>query len=110
MILPESRTQIKKREQEAYFRAGARAVKQRLDIPVILVGGMKSFSVIEDVLETGAADLVSLSRSLIRQPDLPNLWRTDDAVDRADCLSCNACLPFGPSPLHCASLGQGSTA
>jgi len=106
VILPESRTQIKRREQEAYFLEGAKALKARLDIPIMLVGGLKSFSVIEQILESGWADLVSLSRPLIRQPDLPNRWRRDESPDRADCLSCNACLPMGPHPLRCMSLPE----
>jgi 2,4-dienoyl-CoA reductase-like NADH-dependent reductase (Old Yellow Enzyme family) len=110
VILPESRTQIKRKDQEAYFLPGAKVLKERLDIPVILVGGMKSFSVIEEILEAGWADLVSLSRPLIRQPDLPNLWRADDQLDRAACLSCNACLPMGPNPLRCMSLPHEHTA
>jgi len=103
VILPESRTGIRKREQEAYFLPGAKELKTRVDVPIILVGGMKSFSRIEEILEAGWADLVSLSRPLIRQPDLPNLWLADDKLDRADCLSCNACLPMGPAPMRCMS-------
>jgi 2,4-dienoyl-CoA reductase-like NADH-dependent reductase (Old Yellow Enzyme family) len=104
VMIPESRTQLKKKEQEAYFLPAARALKARLDIPVILVGGLKSFSVIEEILESGWADLVALSRPLIRQPDLPGLWRAGTQLDRADCLSCNACLPVRPTPLRCMSL------
>jgi 2,4-dienoyl-CoA reductase-like NADH-dependent reductase (Old Yellow Enzyme family) len=101
VILPESRTGIKTAEQEAYFLPGARELKTRIQVPIILVGGMRSFSRIEEVLGAGWADFASLSRPLIRQPDLPGRWLTDEGYDRADCLSCNACLPMGPEPLMC---------
>jgi 2,4-dienoyl-CoA reductase-like NADH-dependent reductase (Old Yellow Enzyme family) len=100
VMLPESRTGIKTQEQEAYFLPGAKALKEKSGASVILVGGLRSFSRIEEVLTAKAADLVSLSRPLIRQPDLPNLWRSGEGPDKAECISCNACLPLN-SPVGC---------
>jgi 2,4-dienoyl-CoA reductase-like NADH-dependent reductase (Old Yellow Enzyme family) len=100
VLLPESRTNIVTREQEAYFLPAARAIKNRTDVPIILVGGIKSLSTIEEVLDSGAADFVSMCRPLIRQPGLPNLWLSGEGPDRAECVSCNACLPLG-EPLRC---------
>ncbi len=101
VILPESRTGIKTIDQEAYFLPGAKALKEKTDIPIILVGGLKTFDKIEEILESGSADFVSLSRPLIRQPDLPNLWLSDSSNNRAECISCNACLPIMDEPLKC---------
>jgi 2,4-dienoyl-CoA reductase-like NADH-dependent reductase (Old Yellow Enzyme family) len=104
VMIPEARVGIKTPEQEAYFLDGARAVKSRVNAPVILVGGMRSIGRIEEVVESGAADFVSMSRPLIRQPDLPNLWLTGDGPDRAACISCNACLPILPGRIRCNAL------
>ncbi len=101
VILPESRTGIKTIDQEAYFLPGAKALKEKTDIPIILVGGLKTFDKIEEILESGSVDFVSLSRPLIRQPDLPNLWLSDYSNNRAECISCNACLPIMDEPLKC---------
>lgn len=102
VLLPESRVNIKTKDQEAYFLPGAKAFKSHLDTPIILVGGLRSFGRIEEILEAGSADFISLSRPLIRQPDLPNLWFTGEGPDRAECISCNACIPIGADPLCCA--------
>ncbi|MBU2550572.1 MAG: NADH:flavin oxidoreductase [Proteobacteria bacterium] len=104
VLLPESRTGIKTREQEAYFLPGAEAVKKAVDVPVILVGGIRSASRIEEILASGAADFVALSRPLIRQPDLPNRWLSGDGPDKAACISCNACLPLGDLPTGCKAV------
>ena len=99
VILPESRTGIKSKGQEAYFLPGANALKEEIAAPIILVGGLRSFSRIEKVLNSKAADFVSLSRPLIRQPDLPNRWFSGEGADKAECISCNACLPIRNAPL-----------
>jgi 2,4-dienoyl-CoA reductase-like NADH-dependent reductase (Old Yellow Enzyme family) len=101
VILPESRTNIKTKDQEAYFLPGAKEFKKRLDTPVMLVGGLRSIDRIEEILDEGSADFVSLSRPLIRQPNLANLWLTGEGPDKAECISCNACLPMGPDPTRC---------
>lgn len=79
-------------DREAYFREAGRRFKKKLGIPVMLVGGMRSRSVMEDVLGKGEADLISLSRPLIQEPDLPNKFR--EGKEKADCISCNGCMRF----------------
>jgi 2,4-dienoyl-CoA reductase-like NADH-dependent reductase (Old Yellow Enzyme family) len=83
---------ITSREQEAYFRDSGRLFKKALHISVMLVGGMRSLPVMEEVLEKGEADLISLARPLIREPDLPNKFR--EGKEKADCISCNGCMRF----------------
>jgi 2,4-dienoyl-CoA reductase-like NADH-dependent reductase (Old Yellow Enzyme family) len=77
---------------EAYFKEPAAAFKKALKIPVILVGGIRSRGVAEEMLEKGYADLISMSRPLIREPDLPEKFRA--GKDKADCISCNGCMNF----------------
>ena len=96
VLLPESRTNILRPEQEAYFLPAARILKRQTNSKIVSVGGYRSFSKIEEALESGATDFVSLSRPFIRQPDLPNLWYAGH-IDKAACTSCNACLPVGGS-------------
>jgi len=101
VLLPESRTEINSIGKEGYFLSSAKAVKDTTTNTVISVGGFRSFSKIEDALASKSADFISLSRPLIRQPDLPNRWYTGEGPDRAECISCNACLPVGDLPLAC---------
>jgi len=86
------RTEILKPEQEAYFRSAAGLFKKHLRMPVMLVGGMRSRPVMEDVLLKGDADLISISRPLIREPDLPH--KMAEGKEKADCISCNGCMKF----------------
>ncbi|MBF0558053.1 MAG: NADH:flavin oxidoreductase [Nitrospirae bacterium] len=87
-----ARTEILNPEQEAYFRSAAALFKHHLCTPVILVGGLRSRPVMEEVLIKGDADLVSMSRPLIREPDLPS--KMEEGKEKADCISCNGCMRF----------------
>ncbi len=101
VILPEARTGIKTRDQEAYFLQGAKALKENTGATIILVGGLRSFGKIEEILTSEAVDFVSISRPLVRQPNLPNLWFSGEGPDKAECISCNACLPIGSVRIAC---------
>jgi len=87
-------------EKEAYFLPYAREFRRHVSVPLILVGGLRSLSVMADVLQSGAADFVSLSRPLIREPELPNKLR-DGSTTRAACISCNCCGPDDAGRLAC---------
>jgi len=85
-------TAILEREQEAYFRPLARQARPATSLPILLVGGLRSRWVMEDVLRTGDADFVSLCRPLICEPDLPNRLRLE-LQERSRCISANRCWP-----------------
>ena len=97
-----SRSKIDSIEQEAYFRETARAFKAKLDIPMALVGGIRSFEVAEGLVKEGIADFVSLSRPLIREPGLVNRWKSGDRR-RATCVSDNRCFvpPMRGTGFYC---------
>ncbi len=86
------RLNIKTPEEEAYFRKASALFKSELNIPVILVGGIRSKDIAEDVLQKKEADLIAMSRPLIREPDLPNKFK--EGKGKADCISCNGCMKF----------------
>jgi len=94
-----SRTGINSQEREAYFREYARMIKQGVGIPVILVGGLRSRTVMEEMLASGYADMVSLCRPLIREPDLVVKFR--EGAHEVECVSCNGC--FDESGVKCNS-------
>lgn len=89
-----SRMGIKSQDREAYFREQAGSFKKEIDIPLILVGGMRSFEVAEQVIDTGAADYISMSRPFIREPDLIKRWKDGDRR-KAECKSDNQCFKPG---------------
>jgi len=92
--LSPSRPNINKPEKEAYFQEAARTFKKKLSVPLILVGGIRSPEVAEQLLADGTADCFSMSRPLIREPDLVNRWRSGDRSP-ARCISDNLCFRPG---------------
>ncbi|MCU0519539.1 MAG: NADH:flavin oxidoreductase [Anaerolineae bacterium] len=90
-----SRMRIRNPEDEAYFRDLARAAREVTRLPIMLVGGLRSRQVMEDVLESGDADFVSLCRPLISEPDLPR--RMEAGQERSACISANRCWPQAPN-------------
>jgi 2,4-dienoyl-CoA reductase-like NADH-dependent reductase (Old Yellow Enzyme family) len=86
---------------EAYYRPFARAAKAAIDIPVILVGGLRSTHVMDDVIRSGDADFLAMARPFVREPDLPNKIEAGRRGP-VDCVSCNICfLHEGIDPLQC---------
>lgn len=83
-------TGILQQEQEAYFSAAAKAVKEAVQVPILLVGGVRSKSVMEKVLTENIADLISMSRPFVRDPNL--VVRLKAGQDKVTCISCNACF------------------
>jgi 2,4-dienoyl-CoA reductase-like NADH-dependent reductase (Old Yellow Enzyme family) len=97
----EFRRGINRPSREGYFREWCSETKRRVDIPVIMVGGLRSLDVASKAVQNGTADLISLSRPLIREPDLIARWQSADRKP-ATCVSCNRCMeallkakPFG---------------
>ncbi len=84
------RTNIDSPEKEAYYRDYAKMIKERIDVPVILVGGIRSKQVMEMLLKEGYADMISLCRPLIAEPDLVSRLRKGE-TGTAKCVSCNLC-------------------
>ncbi len=79
-----------KRDGEAYFREWTRQVKSRVNIPVVMVGGLRSLSLMEEVINANEADFISLCRPFIRQPDLVRSLEAGK-TQTAACISCNKC-------------------
>ena len=84
--------EIEPGENEATFRPWAQAAQEAAELPIILVGGMRSLATMEGVLTSGDAQLISMCRPLICEPDLPNRLR-DGIQLAAACVSKNRCYP-----------------
>jgi len=92
----------KSEKREVYYKKAAEAFKKEIKIPLILVGGFLSFNIAEEVVNSGLADYVALSRPLIREPQLIARWTSGD-TRKASCISCNKCFStlFMEESLHC---------
>lgn len=85
------RTGIRKQADEAYFEDAAVLFKEHINIPIILVGGIRSFEVAKRIVNSGIADYISMSRPFIREPDLVNRWKSGDRSKSA-CHSDSRCF------------------
>jgi 2,4-dienoyl-CoA reductase-like NADH-dependent reductase (Old Yellow Enzyme family) len=92
--------------EEAYWLKHAEKIKEVIgDVPLILVGGMKYPQTMAKILEEDKADLISLCRALIREPDFPKEM-AEGRKDPAKCSFCNRCLmEISSNPLRCYNLG-----
>jgi 2,4-dienoyl-CoA reductase-like NADH-dependent reductase (Old Yellow Enzyme family) len=90
--------------KEVYYRKAAAAFKGEIKTPLILVGGFLSLQNAEDVVTSGLADYVALSRPLIREPHLIKRWAGGDRA-KAACVSCNKCFStlLMEEALHCTA-------
>ena len=93
-------------EKEAYFASQSKAIKQSVDIPIILVGGLRSREVMQSQVDEGVCDMVSMCRPFIREPDLVTNMATG-CVDRSSCVSCSNC--FNPDGFHCVHVSASGS-
>ena len=89
-----SRSAILTEADEAYFQNEARQFKARLNIPAILVGGIRSYRVAEEVIANKSADYIAMSRPFIREPGIIKRWEKGD-FGKSRCLSDRNCLGAG---------------
>ena len=85
------REKIISEADEAYFKGEAVAFKQKIQVPLILVGGIRSYHVAKQLVEEGVADFISMCRPFVREPNLINRWKSGNH-QRAACISCNNCV------------------
>jgi 2,4-dienoyl-CoA reductase-like NADH-dependent reductase (Old Yellow Enzyme family) len=86
---------------EAYNLESAKAIKRKVDIPVLLVGGLITPGMMEEIIDNGHADYISLSRALIADPTFPEKIRTGSR-EPSRCIHCNLCMGYlATRPLHC---------
>ncbi len=88
------RTKITSPEKEAYNMELALRIKEQVSCPVMAVGGFRSLEIIQKCLEKDGIDFISMSRPLIREPNLPARWENGD-TNPAKCISCNKCFMPG---------------
>ena len=86
-------------QDEVFYREAAELYKANVGIPLMLVGGIRSYETANDLIRRGVADYISLGRPLICEPGLVKRWHNGDRRE-SECGSCNSC--FAP-----ASDGRG---
>ncbi|HIZ06423.1 MAG TPA: FAD-dependent oxidoreductase, partial [Candidatus Eubacterium avistercoris] len=73
----------------------AKAIKQAVDIPVVVVGGINDPKQADEMIASGICDFVALARQLTADPYFPKKAQDDQEEDINPCLRCFKCFP-GP--------------
>ncbi len=76
----------------------AEAVKHVVKTPVNTVGALNDPAQMEEILETGKADMVTLGRALLADPYLPEKARKGNEADITPCIRCNYCISQNFTP------------
>jgi 2,4-dienoyl-CoA reductase-like NADH-dependent reductase (Old Yellow Enzyme family) len=89
--------------REASFAGYATKIREATrPTPLALVHGIRTLRCMQAIVDTGMADLVSMSRPFIREPDL--VTRLQSGQGTAACTSCGICSSpgvFGKMMLRC---------
>ncbi|GHT59852.1 NADH oxidase [Spirochaetia bacterium] len=86
-----------------YFPPGlnvqkAAAIKKALKIPVAVVGGISTMEHAEQILASGAVDMIAMAKALIAdQEAVTKAYRGENV---RPCLRCMYCLHNGPAPMN----------
>jgi len=91
------------RFEEGYFLPQAAAIKKSVKVPVIAVGGIRRRATMEQALQSGQADFISMCRPFIRQPNLVNLMQKgkEDPITCANCNRCSLEIAAHYNPMKC---------
>ncbi len=83
---------IKKEEwHEGFLVDYAARIKEAVNVPIMVVGGMRELPMMEFVVNSGKGDLISMCRPFIREPGLISRWAAGDTAP-STCISCDGCL------------------
>ncbi|MDZ7784841.1 MAG: FAD-dependent oxidoreductase [Halioglobus sp.] len=77
---------------DAHNAPQAEAIKQVVDVPVMLVGRIHDPRVGEQMLAAGVADLIAMARPLLADPELPAKVVSGRARRIRRCISCENCI------------------
>jgi len=89
--------------KEAYNLKAAKMIKPAMgETALLLVGGLRRLSHIEELIEKNYTDFISMSRPFNREPFLVKKFKKGE-VKEAACISCNKCFAaiFNNIPLNC---------
>ena len=89
--------------EEGVFVHLAQGIKSVVSIPIIAVGRIRTPELANQILEEKKADLISMGRALIADPDLPLKALEGKTDEILPCISCNRCVQsIRKGALQCA--------
>jgi NADPH-dependent 2,4-dienoyl-CoA reductase/sulfur reductase-like enzyme len=76
----------------------AEAIKKAVKTPVATVGSLNDPAQMEEILESGKSDMITLGRALLADPYLPEKARKGNEEDITPCIRCNYCISQNFTP------------
>ncbi|UCD44522.1 MAG: FAD-dependent oxidoreductase [Candidatus Bathyarchaeota archaeon] len=76
----------------------AEAIKKVVKTPVNTVGALNYPAHMEEILESGKADMITLGRALLADPFLPEKAKKGNEDDITPCIRCNYCISQNFTP------------
>ncbi len=79
----------------------AKEIRESVHIPVIAIDRINTPEIAEDILETGKADFVSISRQSLAEPYFPAKVAAGKIAEIAPCINClQSCMGYMTDPKH----------
>ena len=92
---------IRPGEMSPYYAEECRKAKEAISKPIILVGGMRNLSEMEEVVDGGIADAISMCRPFIMDQHIVKKFK-EGSSEKSLCTSCNSCIQtMLDRNLHC---------
>ncbi len=92
--------------QEMFLLDLARKVRESVEMPLVLIGGVCSLANMEQAMEEGF-DFVQIGRATVRDPQIVSKLERGE-VSASDCDHCNRCVgEMSGGPVRCVCLAEG---
>ena len=92
---------------DAYLLEDARQIRAAVNLPMILLGGITTKSVMDLAMDEGF-EFVAMARALLREPDLINRIQKDASTPSL-CNHCNKCMPTNFTGTRCVLVQRSTT-
>jgi 2,4-dienoyl-CoA reductase-like NADH-dependent reductase (Old Yellow Enzyme family) len=74
-----------------YNVCAAKEIKKNVNIPIVVVGGIRDHTVINQIISANMADYVAMSRPFIVEPDIVSSFKANQQSS-SNCVSCGLCM------------------
>lgn len=92
---------VRRRKNESYFKNHAGRLSDALNIEVILTGGNRHLSTMQNISNESNVKFFAMARPLVCEANLINKWKNGESK-ATKCVSCNGC--FNKNGQHCVML------
>lgn len=94
------RAGVGRTQKEAYYAPHAATIAEKVNIPVAVVGGIRSKETMLRVLNETGIEYLSMARPFICEPDFPAKLQSG-ASEKSRCVSCARCLLYTDKAKQC---------